>query len=321
MVDVNLKIPALEMLLRYSASGIGAVAGPMLATWKARQKAKATLIGAGAEAESLKLIADAQSKARHALVNPGSAIKGSLQLNPEGIEQRIEFQERKRQANIVSMVQETASSLGEKEVPSHEPDPDWTARFFDCVQDVSSADLRKLWAKVLSAEIEKPGRTTLRTLESLRNLTGSEARIFKEVCNYVIFDCIPRYDKITEKHSDLSYNNLLVLQDAGLVNASPMLAKQLSFIDESNSMTINYGNLMIQIESRNKSKKIEMNQFPLTSAGKELRGILNVEHCMEYVKDLTILFEDLNCKLSYAPIISETGDGLFQCGQFESFDL
>ena len=193
MVDVNLKIPALEMLLKYSASGIGAVAGPMLATWKARQTAKATIIEVEAETESLKLIADAQSEARHSLIDPDSAGKGRLEITPDGIRQRIDFQECKRQANIVSTIQEAASNLGEREVPNHEPDPDWTARFFDCVQDVSSADMRMLWSKMLSGEVESPGRTTLRTLESLRNLTSREARIFNEVCKYVIFDFIPNY--------------------------------------------------------------------------------------------------------------------------------
>ena len=34
MVDVNLKAPAVEKLLDYTASGIGAVAAPMLAPWR-----------------------------------------------------------------------------------------------------------------------------------------------------------------------------------------------------------------------------------------------------------------------------------------------
>ena len=41
MVDVNLKVPALEKLVDYTASGIGAVAGPILAPWKARREAEA----------------------------------------------------------------------------------------------------------------------------------------------------------------------------------------------------------------------------------------------------------------------------------------
>ena len=40
-MDINLKVPAIEKLLDYAASGIGSVAGLMLASWKARQEAKA----------------------------------------------------------------------------------------------------------------------------------------------------------------------------------------------------------------------------------------------------------------------------------------
>lgn len=46
MTDVNVKVPALEKLLDYVASGIGAVAGPILAKWKARRNAGARVIEA-----------------------------------------------------------------------------------------------------------------------------------------------------------------------------------------------------------------------------------------------------------------------------------
>ena len=65
MVDVNLKVPALEILLKYAASGIGAVAGPMLgAVGRARKQMEARLIKSRAAADSLKLIADAQAEAQ-----------------------------------------------------------------------------------------------------------------------------------------------------------------------------------------------------------------------------------------------------------------
>ena len=94
-----------------------------------------------------------------------------LEVDQDGIRQRIEFQERKRQVNITSAVREAAADLSHKEVPAHEPDPDWTARFFDGVQDVSSEDMRKIWAKILSGEVEVPGRTSLRTLSILKDMS------------------------------------------------------------------------------------------------------------------------------------------------------
>ena len=186
MVDVSIKVPALEILVKYAASGIGAVAGPMLTTWKARQDAKAKLIGAQADADSLRLIADAQAEARRSLAAPDETGSGVLEIGPDGIAQRIEFQEKKRQANIVSVVQDAATELGDKEVPNHESDSDWTARFFERVQDVSSENLRKIWTRILAGEVETQGRTSLHTLSMLGNMSQRDAIEFSKEMEYRI---------------------------------------------------------------------------------------------------------------------------------------
>ena len=162
----------------YTASGIGAVAGPMLAPWKARKEAKARLIEARAYADSLKLIANAQAEARHSRATPAQAGRGVVEIHRDGIRQRIEFQEGKRQANITSVVRDAADDLGDKEVPDQEPDPDWTTRFFEGVQDVSSEDMRKIRARILSGDVEEPGGTSLRTLSILKDMSRRDAEAF-----------------------------------------------------------------------------------------------------------------------------------------------
>ena len=107
-VEVTLKIPALEQLLNLTASGIGSVAGPMLARWRAQQLGKARQIAAAADATVLCIQAEAQSKAREALMPSGAQVTGELDIGT-AIEQRIQFQEEKRQANIVSVVAKAAS--------------------------------------------------------------------------------------------------------------------------------------------------------------------------------------------------------------------
>ena len=265
MVDVNLKVPALEKLLDYAASGIGAVAGPMLATWRARQEAKAKLIGVRVEADSLRLIADAQADARRSLVEPDQARSGMLEIGADGIAQRIEFQEKKRQANIVSVVQDAAAEVGGKEVPDREPDPDWTARFFDCVKDVSSEDMRKIWTRILAGEVESPGRTALRTLDILRNMTREEAEIFKSVCDFVIDDFIfyPREDRTT--HPVMQQVDVMRLQDAGLLHTSTSLAKLLNFV-ENKSHVIHRGSCL-RIISNDGREKLSIPAIPLTRSG------------------------------------------------------
>ena len=127
--------PSISKLVDYVASGIGAVAGPMLAPWAAKRRAKAKLIESSSQADSLLIIAQAQATAKRMLTRPAS----DTQLAPEEddpIFQRLQYQDRKRHQNIVSVVSQAANTLVGSEVPDHEPDHDWTARFFEFVQDV-----------------------------------------------------------------------------------------------------------------------------------------------------------------------------------------
>ena len=193
---MELKVPGIDKLMDYAASGIGAIAGPMLSPWKARQEAKvkliqakaeadARIVHAGAEAVTMKIIADAQAQARQHLLADEEQLHGSARIDSSAITQKIEFQERKRLSNATVVISHSAAELDGKDVDNHDPDPDWTARYFDCIQDVSSSDMQILWAKLLSGEVKRPGSTSLRTMDTLKNMTGTEAELFNSVCNYV----------------------------------------------------------------------------------------------------------------------------------------
>jgi len=208
-------IPGIEKLVEVVASGIGAVAGPMLAPWAATRRAKARIIDARAEGESMRIIAQAQADAQRIL----AANPTDLQVESEGdapIIQRLDFQERKRHQNILSVVGGAADALENREVPDQEPDHDWTARFFEFAQDVSDDDVRAIWAKILAGEVRSPGSVSLRTLSVLRDMSRSDAELFREALRYRLTDTIPWYftrrvtDEICEH--DLSHK----LLDLGL---------------------------------------------------------------------------------------------------------
>ena len=198
MVDLSLaKVLGVDKLLDYTASGIGAVAGPMLAPWRARRLGIARVIEAGADAEamkiaaqaqanSLRIIEDAQIAARSSLRMTDAEVEGEISIG-ERIEQSVQYREAKRLANLGAIVGSAAEQLGDAEVPDEEPDHDWTARFFDYAQDVSSEDMQTLWAKVLAGEVERPGSTSGRTLSVLRDLDSATARLFASICALSLF--------------------------------------------------------------------------------------------------------------------------------------
>ena len=85
----ELNVAAVVKLLDYVSSGIGSVAGPMLATWRARREAQAKRIAAKGEADALLIQAEAQSKAREILLSQDTEISGELDIS-DAVHQRIQ---------------------------------------------------------------------------------------------------------------------------------------------------------------------------------------------------------------------------------------
>ena len=192
-MEIGPLVSGISKLADYAASGIGSVAGPMLASWKARREANAKLIAAKGEVEAqrilaegqahaIQIIASAQADARAILVSPDATVQGQLNFGA-AVTQRIQFQEEKRQSNIMAVVQKGALEIGEKEVQDHEVDHDWTARFFNDVQDVSSEEMQRLWAKILAGEVEKPGSTSFKAMDILRGLERTTDILFRTLCS------------------------------------------------------------------------------------------------------------------------------------------
>ena len=63
-------------LLEIVACGLGAVAGPLLAPWRARREAKARIIAAQADATVLEIRVKAHVKARELAATGGAAFEG-----------------------------------------------------------------------------------------------------------------------------------------------------------------------------------------------------------------------------------------------------
>ena len=311
MLNITLKIPAFEKLLDYVASGMGAVAGPLLSNWRARNEGRARLTAARFDAdvrriesesrsESLGIIAEAQAKARQTIDSDVDSERGIAKITRDDIIQSIEFQGRKRLANTASVVLDAADDIGDKEVPNHEPDHDWTARFFDCVQDVSSEDMQKLWARILAGEVESPGRTSLRTLDTLRNMAKRDAETFKGLCSFVVNYDFVFYDASQAiVDGPLAYNNMLHLQDCGLVNVGPNLMMSIKWLNATQHVfRFHLGAIMID-KGPNDSKEIKIPEVILTTAGRELCQLIPTTFQLEYLRGFSTFLKTKKCSLSY----------------------
>ena len=291
MTNFTVNVPALEKLLDYVASGIGSVAAPMLASWRARREADALSIRAGGQANALQTITAAQIDARNALASQDVLVQAELNIS-DTITQRIQFQEEKRQRNIEAAVRQAAEELEDKVVPDDEPDHDWTARFFGEVQDVSSEELRRLWGKILAGEIERPGSISIRTLGVLRNMIRRDTEYFRQLCAFTWFINGARLlvfefeDEIYQRNG-VNCTRLIHLESLGLIKLNdnnnlwiPGLQKSMTARYFDKSATVSFSN--------DSDNSLYIGQAAFTSVGIELFEIIDVQEVdgfFEYVCD------------------------------------
>ena len=317
-MDVNVKVPAIEKLMDYAASGIGSVAGPLLAPWHARQKAAAAGITAEGHARVLQIQAEAQAKAREVLLSNDTNVTGELDIT-ETVHQRIQFQERKRQANIEAGVRETAEILGDKTVPDIEPDHDWTARYFNEVQDVSSEEMRSLWAKILAGEVEQPGSTSIRTLDILKNMDRVTANLFRKFCSACIFLCpdgnlvidarVPSLGGNAGSNSlksyGFSFDALNRLNENGLIisDYNSWFDYRISIVhrgEENSSLPLLWFDfqgsrwILVSAVPRDPNEEFRLSGVALTQSGKELSKVVDLEPMTQFRTDLVAFFERKN---------------------------
>ena len=328
-MDVTVRVPAIEKLLDLTASGIGAIAGPMLATWRAGREAEARRIAARGDADvlailaegqagALPVIAEAQENARRQLTAPGVTVEGEVAM-ADGVEQRVRFQEKKRQRNITAIVSQAAAELNEDDVEDREPDHDWAARFFNEAQDVSSEEMQLLWAKVLAGEVERPGSTSVRALGILRNIDQPTAALFARFCGACVF-LIPgagyvfdaRVLSLGKNAGDnalseygFSFNDINVLNEHGLVisDYNSWRDYSISVLNAESGKALlpfRYGGKFWTLNRLPGSKlrgELRLHGVALSGTGRELASIVEAEPMEEYTQALNAFLRSQSLQL------------------------
>ena len=330
MVDINIKvqIPALEQLLKMFASGVGAVAGTVFPRIKANTRADlkrieaqsdadVRRIRAAGEASAIQQIATATTEARTRALGSGASLFGTVNLAEE-IESRINFQEYKRQSNIYDVVSMAAKRLGDGQVDENEVDHDWTARFFSDVQDVTSEQMQCIWARILSGEVETPGRTSLHALSILRNMSQHDAKEFANVARFVIDHFVLSDDQYTSNiHGFPSYKRVLHLESYGLMATGTFLQNKYQcrqHFGHKYGAIIAHNEIVFMIFT-DTHKDIDLPVYVLTPTGRQIYDNLDAGIDESYLQAFAkYLKEKADAELAMAPII-ERSSGHFRYGQ------
>jgi hypothetical protein len=277
----------LDKLMDVVAQGIGAIAKPWMIKRTARAEAVRMKILAAAQNEidrDKRLLQEAETSHQKQLT-VGDIEDIDLEVIDHRIEQRVTHREARRQLNVEAISLRAADEILILAEASAEPvDEDWIARFFTAAQEVSNPELQAMWSRLLAQEVAQPGRVSLRTLDALRSLSPTEARLFNDVARYVatVVDgpvFLPRLRPI------IGYSRLL--QDCGLISVKTHFTKQAW----GEVFVWNHAGLELQFEvpaSRNVGS-YDVQVYPLTTAGLDIVRIAGLpeDPCIEMLVALS----------------------------------
>ncbi len=171
------------------------------------------------------------------------------------------------------------------EIHSSEFDFDWFLRFFDAAGNIHADDMKQLWARVLAGEIEQPGSFSLRTIETLRNMSQAEALTFKNASSLVLeetdgsrflfCDSDLSDSSINQKYG-LNMTDILALEEAGLISA--LRANNAVDLSEGAGGFSNGSGYILLFESMDgQSAEFQYKSYPLSQVAIQLLPIVQEE--------------------------------------------
>jgi uncharacterized repeat protein (TIGR03899 family) len=244
----------------------------------------------------------------------------------ERTQDRLNFQEAKKQLNIENVTAFAAEELKNEQPVTDEPlDEDWTTRFFKIAEEVSNEEMQALWGKILAGEIKQPKSYSLRTLELIRNLSKSEADTFMKVANYAIKSGGKNYlykgndDKAMKEKYNISYMDIALLTEIGLIQPGDFVNHKLLQQTIDSQRVFIAGNIIIVANIKANTPTIQMPVNVFSNSGNELLKLINATPSIDYLTYFANSIKNENVDIKYAHILAFEGDNIRHTQPLQEF--
>ena len=173
-----------------------------------------------------------------------------------------------------------------------QPDSDWVERFIALCEDTSNESMQKLWAKILAGETVSPGTFSIKSLQTLKQMTQREADALQKctaICGYnekdnshlillgfykkpSLFDLLRKGNKVSFNlgKAGISFPDVLTLMDIGLIYRKEIESAALKAGQEMN-LTF----LTQRVALKPKNNDLVLSYYKFTQTGDELRKLIN----------------------------------------------
>jgi uncharacterized repeat protein (TIGR03899 family) len=274
----------LTKLIEVVSGGIGTLYLPTKIRQEAKARADAEQIAALGKIETTNKARDLQLHAELKHIEQLVSDRPDL---AERARMRILTREIEGYANLEAVADYAAQELPENVSPNP-LDADWRRKFFLEAENVCDTDMQLLWGKILAGEVAAPGTFSLRTLDTLRQLSRAEAEVFQGACALAMADgwiAQPSSDLNTAlKPFGLSFETILMLRDSGLL-ITDNAEKQFGFLDsvvagavrsadseKQISVMLKNNGVIIQVSSP--TNRFAIPALLFTKAGRELQRLI-----------------------------------------------
>lgn len=235
----------------------------------------------------------------------------------ERTQDRLNFQEAKKQLNIENVTAFAAEELRNEQPITDEPlDEDWTTRFFKIAEEVSNEEMQALWGKILAGEIKQPKSYSLRTLELIRNLSKNEADVFMKVANFAIKSGSKNYlfegndDKFLKDKCNINYTDIALLTEIGLIQPGAFVQHQLLQQTTDSQRVFIAGSTVIIANIKANTPTIQLPVNVFSNSGNELFKLINTTPPFDYLKYFANSFKGENVDVKYGYILAWEGDSV-----------
>ena len=108
--------------------------------------------------------------------------------------------------------------------------------------------MQEIWARILAGEIAKPSSFSLKTIDTLKNISKKDADLFVKLCSHSFSNgnqslFLPRYDDYLNKRNIL-YSDIMKLSEQGLIFNNGTISLNITINNESKILFNNNGLVM-----------------------------------------------------------------------------
>jgi len=225
----------------------------------------------------------------------------------------------RKQANRDGVASEAIEDLRENSAadsaPSGQIEDDWLNVFSSHAENASSEHLQKMWGKVLSGEIRRPGSFSLSTLRFISELDQQIATIFESsIRERIGGQFLLKADKL--KGEPLL--NLVFLEEVGLLqHVAGVGCLTLTYkYDDQGWFRFREGNLVLICKGPENSD-VPVEVIKITRTGQEIAKILPMASPKEAITKMADKFKSTATSIELAIVTAESPTGQVSYSVFE----